>query len=76
MVNTEYNECLEKIRKTIVPAQQNIISTSTQIVNEQTKTALQQSMNTYSQSELNNIIETTTSAKNDFVDVSKKASAG
>ncbi|MFA7284256.1 MAG: hypothetical protein WC004_00340 [Candidatus Absconditabacterales bacterium] len=75
-INNRYNTCIEDIEKIIVPAQQNIVNTSTQVVNEQTKVSLQESMNTYSKSELDAIIETTNNAKNNFVDVSKKASAG
>lgn len=74
-INNRYNTCIEDIEKIIVPAQQNIVNTSTQVVNEQTKVSLQESMNTYSKSELDAIIETTNNAKNNFVDVSKKASA-
>lgn len=74
-INNKYNTCIEDIEKIIVPAQQNIINTSTQVINEHTKISLQESMNTYSKNELDTIIDTMNNTKNNFVDVSKKASA-
>ncbi len=75
-LNTKYNSCLEDITRTAVATQQNRIDASTQVVNGQAKSTLQESMNIYSQQKNAEIRDQLQKAQTDYQDISTKAWAG